>query len=304
MINPLTLQVFYIGKGTHAPKRSKRWSVHLTEARRWNEGCGWGNTLKLRTIKKIFDAGMVPICEIIGEYDTENDAYKEEHKQIKKYGRLFNDTGILTNLMEFGSTSFIYSKEKRKNLRERLSGKGNPMYGKHHTKQTRELISETRKQRLKSGEIVPTKHTTEWKKHLRENNAGGKATAKKVIQIDPKTGNVIKIWDSTRRAGKSLNIITWRNISACCNVHKNRVCGGFYWRWENDEEVVNGKLENINMMNMKRKGKPVNQIKNNNIVKTWSTMSEIAKHYSVVASAITVAVKSGCEFRGYYWEYI
>lgn len=77
--------------------------------------------------------------------------------------------------------------------------------------------------------VRPTKHTEKWKQHLHKNNAGGRrATAKQVAQINPKDGSIIKIWESTRQASKKLNITTWRNISQCCNKHKNRLRGGFY----------------------------------------------------------------------------
>lgn len=46
-------------------------------------------------------------------------------------------------------------------------------------------------------------------------------------------------------------------------------------------------------MNMKRKGKPIYQLDiDNNIIKIWKSMGSIAKHYTVVASGITVAVKN------------
>jgi len=57
------------------------------------------------------------------------------------------------------------------------------------------------------------------------------------------------------------------------------------------------------MLNIKRKGKPINQIKNGKVIKMWNTMSEIAKHYDTVASTITHIVNNNKSYDGYCWEY-
>lgn len=61
---------------------------------------------------------------------------------------------------------------------------------------------------------------------------------KKVAQIDPKTGEIINIYGSIKKAAKTLNI-TGTSINNC--IRKNKECGvrrykckGFYWKYYNE----------------------------------------------------------------------
>lgn len=59
-----------------------------------------------------------------------------------------------------------------------------------------------------------------------------KALRKKVKQIDPESGEVVKIWDSQIEAGNQLNIPA-NNISNVCKG-KRKTAGGYKWRYKND----------------------------------------------------------------------
>lgn len=152
-------------------------------------------------------------------------------------------------------------------------------------------------------------HTEEHKQSLREYNPGGIATSKSIHQICPKTGRVIRTWDSTRQAGMSLGIKCWRNISACANKHKGRVVGSYYWRWVGDSDVVNSVLVEYQSLNEFRKN---NSNRASKLVKCYSldgkfieefqSFSSAAKKHGVSVSCISLAVKQGKPAIGYVWS--
>lgn len=78
------------------------------------------------------------------------------------------------------------------------------------------------------------KHTPEWKQHLKENNAGGKATRKSIYQINI-NGTIIKEWKSCSEAARYFNVGR-SNINICCVHKKYWKCKGFYWRFTTDED--------------------------------------------------------------------
>lgn len=57
--------------------------------------------------------------------------------------------------MSEGGKGKVLSEEHRKHISEAISGENNGMYGKHHSEETRQKISETRKERIAAGEITP-----------------------------------------------------------------------------------------------------------------------------------------------------
>lgn len=234
LINPQNNQPFYVGKGKHSFRRSPRWREHVTEAKRWSPSCHWGNTKKLSIIKSLLAQGMEPNVEVVLETPNESIAFAKEKELIVKYGRLANESGILTNLTEGGEGVDSLKKfdaEERFRRSKRMAGKNNSMYGKKHTREAKQRMSETKRRRLANGQIIPKKHTEAHKQKLRENNPGGKATRKPVQQICPKTGEALTIFPSTKQAGEVLGIRSWRNISYTCNHYPDRTVGGFRWRW-------------------------------------------------------------------------
>lgn len=249
LIDPRNGQPFYVGKGKHVPGRTARWRGHISEARKWTPTCHWGNHLKLNIIREILNEGLEPSCEVVYSSDDEHLVFLVEQQEISRHGRLCNGTGILTNLTKGGegtSAKKQWQLERQSARRRKMLGKNNPMYGKAHTTATKRQISNTRKQRILDGTIVPTKHSPEWKETLRTNNPGGKATARPIYQIDM-DGNVICVWNSARSAAISLGL-TLGNICACAKQYKHRRFGGYFWRWADDNDVVNNVLTNIDAL--------------------------------------------------------
>jgi group I intron endonuclease len=94
-----------------------------------------------------------------------------------------------------------HTKETKQKMSETRKGENNPMFGKKHTKETKQKISETRK---------------------------GKGT-KPILQYTL-DGVFIRDWDSATTASKELNIFQ-TSITACCK-EKLKTCGGFIWRYK------------------------------------------------------------------------
>lgn len=180
-------------------------------------------------------------------------------------------------------------------------------YAHEYNETFRDRISNTRNHRLQNGIIIPKKHTEEHKQKLREDNPGGKATAKPVCQVDSNTG-VVTLWGSARAAGIALGVKQWRNIStAVRNPHQT--VGGFYWRWPDDSNIVDGvlvgveELNSVRCDNAMRAGKQVQQIDTEgNLLIAWKNMSEASRGTGVKTANISAAVKSGKKAGGYYWK--
>jgi hypothetical protein len=191
------------------------------------------------------------------------------------------------------------------------TGLGDNHYIGPHSEETKNKESNTRKKRLAAGIIIPSKHTEEHKRRLREQNPGGEATAKPIYQIDANTGNVIKMWKSSRSAGLGLGIKSWRNISRVASHKPRETVGGFFWRWIGDASVVNNKLLNISDINHTRldrsskAGKAVQQIDESGVViATWKNMCEASRQTGIHNAYISLAVKHNVKKGGFYWKLV
>lgn len=65
----------------------------------------WHNEIKYRTIKKLIENGTPPICVKIYEDISREKAIKIEISFIKKFGKIIDGTGILTNISDGGDTT-------------------------------------------------------------------------------------------------------------------------------------------------------------------------------------------------------
>lgn len=128
LINPITNQVFYVGKGT-----KNRCYQHLKDTLETSRNKRlWGH------INNIRKEGKEPIVFKLQENLEEDYAYNLEELEIKKYGRKgIDEDGILMNIVEGGHkppTGF---------------GEANNFYGKSHTEEAREKISKANTGKLK-----------------------------------------------------------------------------------------------------------------------------------------------------------
>ena len=127
-----------------------------------------------------------------------------------------------------------HSEETKHKIRETLKGKmtgeDNPFYGKHHTEESKRKQSEvkkgkkqseeTRRKRSEAQKGIPKSEET--RRRMKEHNA----RTQKVNQYDL-GGNFIKTWDSITIATKETGV---SNISACCRG-KLKQAGGYKWKY-------------------------------------------------------------------------
>lgn len=112
---------FYVGKGIGARSRAHFSPSSLSD-----------NTRKNNTIKKAGRDNIKIIVEYRAYDLTETDAFSLEKQLIKQYGRLDNDTGCLTNLTDGGEghSGYIWSEEAKTKVSERMAGHKHPLFGK------------------------------------------------------------------------------------------------------------------------------------------------------------------------------
>lgn len=186
------------------------------------------------------------------EYCTEDELNERE----KYYIKLFNSTDreIGYNITEGGDgcIGYVFTEEAKKavseglkrsynNLSEkekkirsdRQKGENNHFYGKHHTEETKQKISNKLKG-IFEGEKNPFygKHHTQELKDIISDRC-----SKAIYQIDPDTNEIIKEWKSASEASKELNCCR-KGINNCC-LGKLKISSGYKWCYKDHPELMN-----------------------------------------------------------------
>lgn len=122
---------FYIGIGSDSTYK------RANQAKKERRNNIW-NKIVSKTLYKV---------EILFDDLTWEEACDKEKEFISLYGRIDNGTGLLANMTNGGdgSLGIIKSEQTISKLKERMSGKGNPMYGVKHPP---ELIEQIRLKNL------------------------------------------------------------------------------------------------------------------------------------------------------------
>lgn len=161
-------------------------------------------------IRKIERSGkrhfIIKLHDMLNEFE----AYRLESEIIKKIGRSDISHGPLVNLTDGGDGLRNPSKKTRKLLsairKEIFLGSGNPFFGKKHTEQTRQKISQSLMGNIPYNKGIPM--SNEQKRKLSKINTGkklSKETKRKIKEIWRKNGHP---W-----TGKKHSIETKRKIS-------------------------------------------------------------------------------------------
>ena len=131
--NPITNQLFYVGKGKKSNNRHKD---HLTERR------GKENKLRWKEICDIRKQNLEPVIEIlVDNIVDEKEAYDTETRIIQKYGKRIDNTGILTNILDDARPPSWKGKQKSPKHRANLS---KAHQGKKLSDETKRKIMETK----------------------------------------------------------------------------------------------------------------------------------------------------------------
>jgi hypothetical protein len=147
--------------------------------------------------------------------------------------------------------------------------------------------------RLRSSESkLGKKHSEKTKKKISESQIGKEVPSiqVKIVQIS-KFGELIKIWDSIKKAKKELGI----------NINLNRkTSGGFQWQRYN-EYIISPKCK-LEYINIRRKTKQCSLI-TGNLIKIWDSMNSAAKSLGIrqgdIANCISGRQKSA---GGFIWK--
>ena len=192
---------FYVGKG-----KLKRICEHELQSR---GKVKIFNNHKCNIIRKIWAKRKQVDYRVVLFTNDEKFAFDKEKELINFYGRVDNDTGILSNLSDGGEgqTGFVFSDEILEKLSLASKGKNNPMYGK-------------------KGELAPgwgRKHTEKEKRKMSEAMKGKNKDPlpeerKKRISMSMKGKNT---WSKGRRHSEEAK----RKISEATSGERNPLWG-------------------------------------------------------------------------------
>jgi hypothetical protein len=169
--NPTTLIPFYVGVGKeNRHSNVTREQQHLLDAKKLMEGkkLHKPNLHKLRTIIKIFNQNLEPTIDIVARFESEKDAFVEEIRLIRYYGRADLGLGPLTNLTDGGEGGVNPAAETRRKISARLKGKPSHLKGKKtgpYLPERGQKISKSLKGRPSPRKGKPSGHTA-WNKGL------------------------------------------------------------------------------------------------------------------------------------------
>ena len=273
--NPISSEIRYVGVTKRTLKKRMRQHIHDAKTGVMTHKSNW-----IRQLLKEHRRPIIDIIDIVPEYDW---AFWEQYwiAQLKSWGfRLVNETmggeGTLGNKgwkhseitkstirsKNSGINSYNFGKrlteEWKQKISDSLSGNKNPFYGKKHTNQTLDKLSQPVIQYTLNGDFIKewpsmkgaTKATNifdiSWACKKIHHSAGGyqwriktkdyplkieqaKPYRKKVAQIDTETNGVIKIWNSITQAQNALGI---SHISKVCHGYgSHKTSGGYKWKF-------------------------------------------------------------------------
>ena len=204
---------------------------------------------------------IIPKC-MGGTNDEENliDLYAREHfvahqliaNENPSCNALHYALWNMANMTGATGERYKLTPEEYENIRtsisKKFSGVNNPMYskrsamyGKHHSKETKEKIRNKALGRKMSEEFKQAASEYWTGKRKGENNpmygrrGGDNPQAKPVLQFDAE-GTFLRKWKSAKDVQKELGIKA-PNIVDCCKHKKyHKTAGGFIWRYSEEGE--------------------------------------------------------------------
>ena len=111
------------------------------------------------------------------------------------------------------------------NKKKGRKGEQHPMYGKHHSEETKNKISVANTGRKYSDEINAKKGK----------KGANNPSAKSICQYD-KNGVLIHKWDYAKLAAETLHIDLSSIIACCRGTNGRKTAGGFIWKYAVDEK--------------------------------------------------------------------
>ena len=255
---------------------------------RWNHGKGYAhsNAHFRSAIKKYGWDNFTH--EVLYEGLDKKTACKKEVELIAFYDSTNPKKGY--NISTGGDTGYsvtFVSEETRRKLSEAFSGENNPMYGKHHTEESKKKISQNR--HYLRGEEHPG-----YGKPIPEHLLA--ARLRPVVQLDL-NGQFVAEYQSETEAAKNTGIGDTL-ISGCCHK-KHLSAGGFIWVFQSDYDP------NLTYIYQRQTtGRPVVQLDMNYRLINEYPSIKAAEEITGVSHHINDCcrgVRKKCG--GYYWMY-
>ena len=183
----------------------------LEPKRRWNNGLGYKNNLRMWNDIQNSDWNTDWKHNILGKFEDRQEALNVEEMFIW----LFNSTNDGYNISSYGSGHYerteesrkkmseshigiTFSEEHRKKMSEAKTGENNYWYGKHHSEESKQKMSENRPSKL-------------------------------VLQFS-KDGEFIAEYSSIHEAERQTGC-NQGNICQCCKGNR-KSAGGFIWKYK------------------------------------------------------------------------
>lgn len=167
--------------------------------------------VKMERINTLLENGLDFTYRIFADDLTLEGASELETFLILKFGKIVDGTGILTNVKE---GSYVGRKRGFRMSQE---------------------------EKLKRSLIMKAKKLKHSKEHLEKRFA--KARSKKVLQIDPKTDEVIKVWNTAAEAQIAFGRPRRPHIYGVCTgrigwANPLKTAFGFKWKYEDPEKSI------------------------------------------------------------------
>ena len=179
-------------------------------SKRWNNGYGYYHNLHFDSAIKKYGWSNFE-HEILFEQLSKEEAEQKEIELIKYYNSCNSNYGY--NIATGGLTGIAFhSDESKEKMSINKSGEKNPMFGKHHTEETKEKIRQRAIGRKASQETI------EKLRKCRKN-------AKPVRCIETQQEFI-----SIAEAARWLNQKSPSTIAGCCNG-LYLTAGGYHWEW-------------------------------------------------------------------------
>lgn len=136
----------------------------------------------------------------------------------------------------------------------------------------------------------------------RERQSRKRTRNKTILQICSKTGLILQEWASTREAARNTQI-SLSSIMKSVNMKPWFTGGGFFWRYPESSDIVDGRLDLTQTLNT---AKAVYQIDRFGVVvKQWPSMVDAGRSLGINFRNISKVCRDGHQWtcEGYYWRH-
>lgn len=297
----------------HINKINQKCYVGITSKKpelRWGNGEGYKKQHFYKIIQKYGWDNFEH--EIIAEHLTEQEAKNFEIKLIELLNSHISKEGYNISL---GGDGYLGANN---------IGRNNPMYGKHHSKETKRKISialkgkpsptrgvslsEETKRKMRLNHTDVSGKNNYWYKKVNQNmlQAAIEKNSKSVLQYDLDL-NFISKYKSASEASRIVGVNV-HAISSCC-LHKSKTAKGYIWVFEDDLGYIESIKSNLdkyfNNKNIETCGKPVCQFNTNYVlINEYPTIHQASKLTNISRNSISKC----CNHKqknagGYIWRF-